>query len=74
MDVVGMIMEYEDGDMSDGDTLKLFAELVKSGQAWSLQGHYGRVAQSLIDGGYITRAGVLTEKARKVMKPRKKGR
>jgi len=52
-DWVGMIIEYESGMLSDEDTIKLFQHLVDTGQAWRLQGHYGRTARALIDGGYI---------------------
>lgn len=48
-----LIIDYECGNLSDDDTLDLFQRLVDSGQAWSLQGHYGRTAQRLIEGGYI---------------------
>ncbi len=50
---------YESGDM-DGDLeaqAQLFGRLVSSGLAWQLQGHYGRMAQRLIDAGVITDTG-----------------
>lgn len=56
-DLVGAIVDYESGSLSERATLELFAHLVKTGQAWSLQGHYGRTAQALIRGGLITRDG-----------------
>lgn len=57
-DVVGGIIAYESGEMESGqDVLELFAELIRSGQAWSLQGHYGRSAEQLIDRGYISKEG-----------------
>jgi len=52
MDIVSKIMEYEDGSMSDEDTITFFQELIDSGLAWKLQGHYGRVAADLIENGY----------------------
>ena len=55
--LVDKIMAYESGELEADKTLKLFAELIKTGQAWSLQGHYGRVARSLIDEGYISIKG-----------------
>jgi hypothetical protein len=54
---VDAIMDYEQGNLSDEDTIKLFSHLVKTGKVWSLHGHYGRMAKSLIDGGYIDKKG-----------------
>lgn len=55
--LVGMIIEFEDGSLSDVDTIKLFSELIKSGMAWKLQGFYGRTAHSLIENGYLDEKG-----------------
>lgn len=52
-----LIISYESGELSDKDTLELFSQLVKSGQAWTLQGHYGRTAQALIDSDWIDAQG-----------------
>ena len=57
LDLTGAIIEYESGELSGDAILALFAELIKNGQAWSLQGHYGRTASALIEGGYISRSG-----------------
>lgn len=54
MDNIDKIMAYESGDLSDEEYLELFQNLVDSGLAWKLQGHYGRTAQNLINLGYIT--------------------
>lgn len=62
-DVVGAIMDFEDGSLDDAGTLELFSHLVKTGQAWQLQGSYGRAASGLIAGGYLTPEGDLTELA-----------
>lgn len=56
---VDKIIAYESGEMDDDDTLALFAELIKSGDAWTLQGSYGRAAQSFINAGLISEQGVI---------------
>ena len=56
-DIVGMIIAYENGELSADKTIKFFAELIKNGQAWTLQGHYGRTASALIDGSFISKNG-----------------
>lgn len=53
-------MDYEEGALDDNEFIALFAELVSSGMAWTLQGHYGRTAQALIEQGFITRDGEVT--------------
>ena len=57
LNLTDLIIQYETGELAPENTLKLFAELVRTGQAWSLQGQYGRTAQGLIDAGYISKAG-----------------
>ena len=57
MDLVGSIIAYESGELDTRDTVKLFAGLIKSGDAWTLQGSYGRTAKSIIELGVISEAG-----------------
>ena len=57
LDLVGLIMAYESGELEAEKTLELFAELIKSGSAWTLQGMYGRQASALIEAGYISKSG-----------------
>lgn len=52
-DLTNAIIEYESGELDEDATIRLFQELVDSGLAWSLQGHYGRVAVGLIDAGLV---------------------
>lgn len=52
-DVTGAIIDYESGQLSNEDTIELFQQLVDTGLAWKLQGHYGRMAQWLIENGNI---------------------
>ena len=51
------IIAYEGGEMSDKDMVEFFSELVKTGNAWTLQGHYGRTAMNLIENEVIDRQG-----------------
>lgn len=52
-DVFEAMMEYEDGRSDEGKTKQLFQHLVDSGQAWSLQGSYGRAANAMLESGFI---------------------
>ena len=56
-DLVGNIIEYESGGLSDQDTVILFQHLIDNGQAWTLQGSYGRMAEALINQGYCSIGG-----------------
>ena len=51
---IGRMIEYENGDLDEGETLALFQNLIDSGAAWILQGHYGRTAAALIKAGVCT--------------------
>jgi hypothetical protein len=53
-DLTRRITRYETGKLNDEETVDLFQDLVDTGLAWKLQGHYGRTATALIDAGYVT--------------------
>ena len=61
--LVDSIIDYENGDLSPAGVLRLFASLIRSGQAWTLQGHYGRQAAAFIDFGLISPDGELNSAA-----------
>ena len=50
---VDKVCRYEEGQMSEDEIISFFQELVNSGMAWSLQGHYGRTAMHLIESGLV---------------------
>ena len=59
MDLVDKIIAWESGELEGKETLEFFAELIESGQAWTLQGTYGRTASDLIERGLIDKEGLI---------------
>ena len=53
-DLTERIVEYENGQLDQQQTIQLFQELVDSGLIMQLQGHYGRLAFQLMEAGLIT--------------------
>jgi hypothetical protein len=66
-DVVGAIMEYEQDEQSARDTLTLFSHLIKTGTINGLQGSYQRTAQQMLDGGFLTPEGDVTDFAEQML-------
>lgn len=60
-DLVGQIMAYESGELSNAEMLDLFSELIRSGTVWGLQGSYGRTANALIESAILTPLGEITQ-------------
>jgi hypothetical protein len=53
MNLAERVLLYETDQMSEQEMIKLFQDLVDTGMAWKLQGHYGRTAMILLDAGVI---------------------
>jgi hypothetical protein len=53
--VVDFVMAYEGNFLGDEEIIKGFQQLIDSGLAWKLQGHYGRTAMALIENGHCTK-------------------
>ncbi|MFY8169986.1 MAG: DUF7417 domain-containing protein [Candidatus Fonsibacter sp.] len=56
-DFLDQMMDYESGELSDKDTLELFSVIIKDKLVYSLQGHYGRTANALIQDGWLDNNG-----------------
>lgn len=54
---VSKLMEWENGQLDEEETIRLFQQLIDSGLAGSLQGMYGRQAARLIEAGLCHRSG-----------------
>ena len=52
-DIVGKIIEYETGTMTEEAEVEFFQELLDTGTIHHLQGSYQRMAQTLLDAGLI---------------------
>jgi len=51
-DTTSKIIAFESGELDEDEVIDLFQDLIDSGLAWQLQGHYGRTAKALIEAGY----------------------
>lgn len=58
MNLYERVLEYEEkGSKSLEWHLQFFGDLISSGYAWQLQGHYGREANAIIQEGLISTKG-----------------
>ena len=53
--ITEQIIKYENGNMEEEEITIFFQNLINTGMAWRLQGHYGRTAMALIQSGYCSR-------------------
>lgn len=53
MNTCDLIIAYENGELGEEGVIALFQELVDTGLAWKLQGHYVRTALALIEAGLV---------------------
>jgi hypothetical protein len=57
VDFVGLVdqlIAYEEGQITGDEEVAFFEQLVESGTCWQLQGHYQRVAATLLEAGLIS--------------------
>jgi hypothetical protein len=57
MELFKAIKAYEKGELDNAQIIELFQYLVDTDLAWTLQRHYGRSANQLIQAGLVTRKG-----------------
>lgn len=57
MDQLQAMIDFENGQLGEKDTILLFSDLVHTGLVWRLQGFYGRTAAELIEHGILDRSG-----------------
>lgn len=57
MSEIDAIIAYEQGELGQKETIRLFQALINDGLAWKLQGAYGRTAMSLVHAGLCTLPG-----------------
>ena len=61
-ELASKVIRYEQDELDGNEIIQLFQELIDNGMAWSLQGHYGRMAIDLIENGYCKRPEEMIEK------------
>ena len=59
LDILSLILNFEDGNISNYNFYKLFSYLIETGLVWQLQGSYGRIGKELIESGHISKDGTI---------------
>ena len=58
-ELLALMLAHEEGTATAEETLDLFSNLIQTGQAWTLQGSYGRAAEALITAGFLDDEGTI---------------
>ena len=53
MQLVDQLIAYEEGQLTEDEEIAFFEHLVQTGTCWQLQGHYQRVAATLLEAELI---------------------
>jgi len=53
LQLVDQLIAYEEGQLTGDEEIAFFEHLVETGTCWQLQGHYQRVAATLMEAGLI---------------------
>ena len=53
MQLVDRLIAYEEGQLTEDQEMAFFEYLVETGTCWQLQGHYQRMAATLMEAGLI---------------------
>ncbi len=51
--IVGPMIDFENGDLDQQETIELFTHLIRTGIIFHLQGSYQRLAQDLVSAGLV---------------------
>jgi len=51
--LVDQLIAYEEGQITGDEEIAFFEQLVETGTCWQLQGHYQRMAATLMEAGLI---------------------
>jgi hypothetical protein len=53
LQLVDQLIAYEEGQLTEDEEIAFFEHLVQTGTCWQLQGHYQRVAATLLEAELI---------------------